>query len=148
MSPKWLHNLNVDNPGVYNQGVKRLGSRGKRDDFLMLSSPKYNMVTLSKPEKYTRLQSGANLCSIYLIFSFTPYANFGLFLLKVRCQTCGQMGYNYTYLIEQKTMWENKKLLVTSNFFLPHNVFKSCRLLMRQNENLWSKGLIVNFLKF
>ena len=38
-------------------------------------------------------------------------------------------------------MWEKKKLLVTSNFFFSHNVFKSCLLLMRQNEYLWSKGI-------
>ena len=35
----------------------------------------------------------------------------------------------------------HKKLLVTSNFLFTHNVFKSCLLLMRQNEYLWSKGL-------
>ena len=49
------------------------------------------------------------------------------------------MGYNY--LIELKTLLEKEKLLVTSNFFFSHNVFKSCLLLMRQNEYLWSKGL-------
>ena len=42
----------------------------------------------------------------------------------------GEMGYNY--LIE-KTLWEKKKLHVTSNFFCSH-VFKSCLLFMRQNE--------------
>ena len=44
---------------------------------------------------------------------------------------------------------EKEKLLFTSNFSYSHNVFKSCQLLMRQNEYLWSKGLrkdpIVNF---
>ena len=49
------------------------------------------------------------------------------------------MGHNY--LIEKKTLWEKKKLLVTSNFFFSHNIFKNCLLLMRQNEYLWSKGL-------
>ena len=39
-------------------------------------------------------------------------------------------------------MWEKKKLLVTSNFSFPHNVFKSCLVLMHQNEYLWSKKLI------
>ena len=38
------------------------------------------------------------------------------------------------YLIELKTLWEKEKLLVTSNFSFFHNVFKSCLLLMRQNE--------------
>ena len=28
-----------------------------------------------------------------------------------------------------------------SNFSFSHNVFKSCLLLIRQNEYLWSKGL-------
>ena len=46
-----------------------------------------------------------------------------------------------SYLIEVKTLWEKEKLLVTSNFSFSHNVFKSCLLLMRQNEYLWSKGL-------
>ena len=49
------------------------------------------------------------------------------------------MGYIYT--IEKKTLWEKEKLLVMSNFFFPHNVFKSCLLLICQNEDLWSKGL-------
>ena len=34
-----------------------------------------------------------------------------------------------------------EKLLVTSNFSFSHYVFKSCLLLMGQNEYLWSKGL-------
>ena len=38
-------------------------------------------------------------------------------------------------------MWEMEKLLVTSNFSFSHNVFKTCLVLMRQNEYLWSKGL-------
>ena len=46
-----------------------------------------------------------------------------------------------TFLIEYKTLWEKEKLLVTSNFFFSHNVFKSCMLLMCLNEYLWSKGL-------
>ena len=39
--------------------------------------------------------------------------------------------WGYNFLIEQKTLWEKKKLLVTSNFFFSHNVFKRCLLLMR-----------------
>ena len=54
------------------------------------------------------------------------------------------MGYNY--LIEKKTLWEKKKLLVTSNFFFSYNVFKSFLLLMRQNEYLWNKGFSLNIL--
>ena len=50
--------------------------------------------------------------------------------------------WGYNYLIEQKTLWEKEKLLVTSNFSFSHNVFKSCLLLIPQNEHLWSKGLI------
>ena len=46
----------------------------------------------------------------------------------------------YKYLIEWKTLSEKEKLLVTNNFFFPHNVFKSCLLLMCYNEYLWSKG--------
>ena len=51
-----------------------------------------------------------------------------------------QWGYNY--LTEYKTLCKKEKLLVTSNFSFSHNVFKNCLLLMRQNEYLWSKGLI------
>ena len=40
------------------------------------------------------------------------------------------------YMIEYKKLWEKKKLLDTSNFSFSHNVFKSCLLLMRQNEYL------------
>ena len=47
----------------------------------------------------------------------------------------------YSYLIEQKTLWEKQKLLVMSNFSFSHNVFKSRLLLMCQNEYLWSEGL-------
>ena len=50
-----------------------------------------------------------------------------------------KLGYNY--LIEQKTLWEKEKLLIMSNFSFSHKVFKSCLVLMRQNEYLWSKGL-------
>ena len=49
------------------------------------------------------------------------------------------------YLIEYKTLYEKEKLLITSNFSFSHYVFKSCLLLMRQNEYLWSKGLITAF---
>ena len=34
---------------------------------------------------------------------------------------------------------------VKSNFSFSHNIFKSCLLLMRQHEYLWSKGLIFFF---
>ena len=40
-----------------------------------------------------------------------------------------------------RKQWEKEKLLVTSNFSFSHNVFKSCLLLMRQNEYMWNKGL-------
>lgn len=34
---------------IVNYGVSLFGSRGNIDVFLMLSNPKYNMTTLSKP---------------------------------------------------------------------------------------------------
>ena len=49
--------------------------------------------------------------------------------------------WEYSYLTELEKLWEKEKLLITSSFFFSHNVFKSCVLLMRQNEYLWSKGL-------
>ena len=39
--------------------------------------------------------------------------------------------WGYNSLIEYKTLWEKKKLLITSNFFFSPSVFKSCLLLMR-----------------
>ena len=51
--------------------------------------------------------------------------------------------WGYSYLIELKTLWENEKLLVTSNFFFSHNVFKSFLMLMHPNEYLSSKELII-----
>ena len=30
--------------------------------------------------------------------------------------------WEYSYLIKKKTLWENEKLLVKSNFFFSHNV--------------------------
>ena len=44
-------------------------------------------------------------------------------------------------MIEYKTLWEKEKLLVMSNLYFSHKVLKSCLLLMRQNEDLWSKEL-------
>ena len=49
--------------------------------------------------------------------------------------------WGYNYLAGLKTLWEKEKLLVTSNIFYSYNVFKSCLLLIRQNEYLRSKGL-------
>ena len=46
-----------------------------------------------------------------------------------------------TYLTEYKSLLEKEKLLLTSNFLISYNVFKSYPLLMSQNEYLWSKGL-------
>ena len=39
------------------------------------------------------------------------------------------------------TLYLDLPILGSSNFSFSHNVFKSCLLLMRQNEYLWSKGL-------
>ena len=49
--------------------------------------------------------------------------------------------WGYNNLIQLETLWEKEKLLVKSNFSFSHNVFKSCFLLMRRIEYLWSKGL-------
>ena len=49
------------------------------------------------------------------------------------------------YLIEKKTLWEEEKLLVLSNFSLSHFVFKSFLLLMCQNEYLWSKVFVMKY---
>ena len=49
--------------------------------------------------------------------------------------------WGYIYLIKKKTLWKKKKLLIMSIFFFSHNVFKSCQLLICQNQYLWSKEL-------
>ena len=54
--------------------------------------------------------------------------------------------WGYNFLIEWKTLWEKEKLLIMSNFSFSHNVLKSCLLLMRQNEYLWSKGLTLSLM--
>ena len=46
------------------------------------------------------------------------------------------------YLIDNINIVEKEKLLITSNFSFSHNVFKSCLLLIGQNEYIWSKELI------
>ena len=40
-----------------------------------------------------------------------------------------------------KTLWEKEKLLVTSNFFFSHGVFKRLKLQKRKNKGLFGKGL-------
>ena len=40
-------------------------------------------------------------------------------------------------------IWLSRKHCGKSNFSFSHNLFSSCLLMMRQNENLWSKGFLV-----
>ena len=77
------------------------------------------------------------LLTLYLICQFwtVPIQQ----QIKIWCQKYGQMGAHLSYLAD--ILWEKKKWLITSHFFSFHNVFKSCLLLMHQNEYLWSKGL-------
>ena len=42
--------------------------------------------------------------------------------------------------ITLKTLWEKKKLLVTSNFSFSHNVFHHYISLVPQNAALWDNG--------
>ena len=48
-------------------------------------------------------------------------------------------------ILSKKTLWEKEKMLFTSNFSFAHNVFKSCLMLICQNEYQWSKGLNDDF---
>ena len=41
----------------------------------------------------------------------------------------------------QKTLWEKEKLLIMSNFFFSHSVFKSLVLQTCKNQGLFGKGL-------
>ena len=43
-----------------------------------------------------------------------------------------------------KTLWENEKLLVTSNFSFSHRVFKRLAPQARRNNGLFGKGLRVH----
>ena len=51
------------------------------------------------------------------------------------------MGIQVSDWVEK--LWEKEKLLIMSNFSFSLNVYKSCLLLIRQKEYLWSKGLKV-----
>ena len=44
-------------------------------------------------------------------------------------------------LKEKKTLWEQEKLLVTSNFSFSHSVFERLVLQTRKNQGLFGKGL-------
>ena len=78
---------------------------------------------------------------------FTSYANFGVFQFKnkYRYDVKNMDKWGYNYLIDLKALWDKEKLLVTSNFCFSDNVFKSCLVLVCQNEYLWSKGLKLIF---
>ena len=58
---------------------------------------------------------------------------------KDRMSKNGQMKIQLSDWVEN--IVGKEKLLVISNFSLSQNVFKSCPLLMYQNEYLWNKGL-------
>ena len=45
---------------------------------------------------------------------------------------------------EKKTLWEQEKLLVTSNFSFSRSVFKRLVLQTRKNQGLFGKGLILS----
>ena len=60
--------------------------------------------------------------------------------MKIWSQTCEQMEIQISDRVEN--IVDKEKLLVTSNFSFSHNVFKSSLFLMRENEYLWSKGLL------
>ena len=49
-------------------------------------------------------------------------------------------------LLSRKHCGKRRNCSLRANFFFFHNVFKSCQLLMRQNEYLWSKGLFQGLL--
>ena len=85
------------------------------------------------------LSSSENCLTLYLICQFWAFPI--QWQRKIWCHKYGQIGIQYNYPIEYKTLWEKKKLLVTSNFFFSHNVFNSFSLLRRHNDCLWSKGL-------
>ena len=82
------------------------------------------------------------ILTLYLICQFLAFQI--QHQIKYDVKNMNKWGYNY--LIGLKTLWEKEKLLVTSNFSFSHNVFKSCLLLMRQNEYLWNRGLGYNYL--
>ena len=81
--------------------------------------------------------SFSNSLTLYLICEFQALSIQQQ--IKIWCKKMDKWGYKY--LIEWKALWEKEKLLITSNFFFSLDVYKSCLLLMRQNEYLWSKGL-------
>ena len=49
--------------------------------------------------------------------------------------------HTLTYWIDLETLWQKEKLLVLSNFFFCHKVFKSRLLQKHQKVSTWGKGL-------
>ena len=70
-----------------------------------------------------------------ILASFNSAANKGMMSKKY-----GQMGIQLSYL-SRKHCWKRMNCSIRTFSPLSHNIFKSCLLLMRQNEYLWSKGL-------
>ena len=56
--------------------------------------------------------------------------------------------WRFTYLHKFKTLWQREILLVYSNFYFCHNVFKSRPLQRRQKATIWWKGLTASILEW
>ena len=86
----------------------------------------------------------ACVCAFFNFF-FNPFPNIKFWTLPNR------RSFQTTILILRKmtesdpngskTLWEKEKLLVTSNFFFSHSVFKKPVLQTRKNQGLFGKGL-------
>ena len=74
-----------------------------------------------------------------------PLPHMSIWALPIQQQIKNMMSKTKANVVQLYDWVENtegkEKLLITSNFFFSNNVFKSCLLLMCQNEFLWSKGL-------
>ena len=66
--------------------------------------------------------------------------------IKIWCQKYGPMGIQLPDWVEN--IVGKGEITHNEQFLLFHNVFKSCLLLMHQNEYLWNKGLnVINLSK-
>ena len=71
----------------------------------------------------------------------TLYVNSLESLMLISCSVLRFRNFLFLIRVFPVMLFSCPIWLVTSNFFFSHNVFKSCLLLIRQNEYLWSKGL-------
>ena len=102
--------------------------------FYSILQTDFRVLSLTILKNILSTPSFVNLEVIQLLIHLTLYRTCQFWVLPISAANKDMVSYidkwGYNFLIEKKTLWEKKKLLVTSNFFFSHNVFNSCMLLM------------------